>query len=452
MVGNTVFFWVLPVMYVVFAGVFTAVTRYEPTLRSARWGATAFAIGVVAILFDTQRSLFPWWFFSIAVLLHWAALICILNAFLSRHDRYVPKIPAWVLFAFGSAINFWFTFADPQVTVRVPNANFVALGILLLGLPGIFASRRRLLDNLTAGIIAALVGIYAVRAAIYFALDQSAEYAHDPEWSQYMLIFYFSSAVSALAVAIQLILTITVDLVERQNRATSIDPLTGVANRRGLEQAIKAHDNNSKPIGSVIMIDLDHFKRVNDRHGHEVGDVVLAQTAQTILRHSENLGETVRLGGEEFAVLIYKTHSEAAEHLAYLLRTAIAGTSIAGADEPITVTASLGLAQVAHDETIRTAMRRADTALYAAKRAGVNGSKSRHPTCRRRHYPSRRDRQVRARPSAHQPGRAVPMGRNRHLLSGQNDRKRRFCGRSVCSGQDGCGWRAGSGRPAPRCS
>ncbi len=370
MVGNTVFFWVLPFMYVVFAAVFTTVTRYEPTLRSARWGATAFAIAVVAILFDTQRTLFPWWFFSVAVLLHWAGLICILNAFLSRHDRYVPKRAVAVLFAVGTAINFWFTFADPQVTARVPNANFVALGILLLGLPGIFASRGRLLDNVTATIIAALCGIYAVRAAVYYALDQSAEYASNPEWSQYMLMFYFSSAVSALAIAIQLILTITVDLVERQNRATTIDPLTGVANRRGLERVIERHDNGSRRIGSVIMIDLDHFKRVNDRHGHDVGDAVLAQTAHTILRHSDNLGETVRLGGEEFAVLVYETHTDATEHLAYLLRTAISGLSIAGTDEPFSVTVSLGLAQVEHGETIRTAMRRADTALYAAKKAG----------------------------------------------------------------------------------
>jgi diguanylate cyclase (GGDEF)-like protein len=370
MVGNTVFFWVLPFMYLVFTVVFTVVTRLEPSLRSARWGAMAFALGIVAIVFDTQRAYFPWWFFSAAILLHWAGLYCILNAFLSRHNRHVPVRPAAILFIIGSAINIWFTFVDPQVTARVPNANFVALGMLTLGLPGLFASRGRTMDNVTAIIMSALWLTYALRAVAYYGLDQSAEYATNPAWSQYMLMFYFSSAISALAVAVLLILTITVDLVERQHKANIVDPLTGVANRRGLEGVIEAHDNGTRRIGAIIMIDLDHFKRVNDQHGHDVGDVVLVRAAQTVSQHIENVGEIVRLGGEEFAVLVYDSHRQATQHLAYLLRTAIAGLNVPAPSETISVTASLGIALVEKDEKIRAAMRRADTALYAAKKGG----------------------------------------------------------------------------------
>lgn len=160
-----------------------------------------------------------------------------------------------------------------------------------------------------------------------------------------------------------------------------VDPLTGLWNRRYLkDQAAKemARACRSGTSLSLIVIDLDHFKRINDTHGHDVGDLLLqsfADTARTQLREGDTL---CRMGGEEFVVLLPGTTPEQAMQAAERLRQAISATPAeVGADAVATgrlaYTASLGVARVAPDEaSLEPAIKRADEGLYAAKNAGRN--------------------------------------------------------------------------------
>jgi diguanylate cyclase (GGDEF)-like protein len=152
------------------------------------------------------------------------------------------------------------------------------------------------------------------------------------------------------------------------------DPLTGLANRHRFFDAAAAEIKRSRRRGSppaVLMLDLDHFKGINDSLGHEAGDAALRRVAmlcRTLLR-SQDLA--CRLGGEEFAVLLPETGAEGALALAERMRRAVEGLRLDQDGAQLTV--SVGVAVVAGEEpSVNPALARADRALYAAKRAGRN--------------------------------------------------------------------------------
>lgn len=150
-------------------------------------------------------------------------------------------------------------------------------------------------------------------------------------------------------------------------RASTLDPLTGIANRRGLAQRF-GDGGVGRPTG-IAVIDCDHFKRVNDNFGHAVGDEVLVAVADSLKGDGLFIG---RLGGEEFVALIY---AENWEEVAEDARLRIGmGVRLRAPQIAFRVTASAGLAQVRADDTLETAIKRADRALYAAKDAGRDQS------------------------------------------------------------------------------
>jgi diguanylate cyclase (GGDEF)-like protein/PAS domain S-box-containing protein len=157
------------------------------------------------------------------------------------------------------------------------------------------------------------------------------------------------------------------------------DPLTGVSNRRGLDQFIDEITHTDLLAGlsvSVLMLDLDNFKQINDTWGHVVGDCVL-KTLTSIWKDSIRSSDLlVRLGGEEFAVILLRTSLEGAKNVADLLLTRTRDTQIKveGKDEALYVTVSIGVAHnaKASDVNIESLLKEADAALYAAKREGKN--------------------------------------------------------------------------------
>lgn len=158
-----------------------------------------------------------------------------------------------------------------------------------------------------------------------------------------------------------------------QSRA-STDALTGLANRRALDDALTRMVAQSLRSGSplaAIGIDLDHFKAVNDELGHETGDEVLEAIAAALRDNTRTSDFVGRWGGEEFCVLAPDTPAEGASNLAESLRAAVARVSVAGVQR--TLTASFGVAVCPeHATSAELLLRQADRALYAAKHAGRN--------------------------------------------------------------------------------
>ncbi len=157
--------------------------------------------------------------------------------------------------------------------------------------------------------------------------------------------------------------------------AALTDGLTGTQNRRYFDDALREYilefRRIDKPVGLMIL-DLDHFKQVNDNHGHDVGDDVLRSVSRCLLDLTRYHDVVARLGGEEFAIVAPNMNLEGLEKLAERIREAIAALSIPIARGRLKVTTSVGLAIWDGKETAEELYRRADRQLYEAKRQGRN--------------------------------------------------------------------------------
>ncbi len=169
-------------------------------------------------------------------------------------------------------------------------------------------------------------------------------------------------------------------LYDHAIRAALHDPLTGACNRGSFHQAIRRDielaRRKQRPL-SLIVIDLDHFKRINDRFGHSMGDRVLQHTSRVLERTIRASDMLFRYGGEEFVVLLSDTDLDGARLLAERLRAAIAGIdTIDGVEVP--VSASLGIAELRDEDDEGSLFDRADAALYLAKKRGRNRAEMAH--------------------------------------------------------------------------
>ena len=152
----------------------------------------------------------------------------------------------------------------------------------------------------------------------------------------------------------------------------SIDPLTSSGNRRALDlklEKILADQNRESSKVSLLLLDLDHFKKINDNYGHANGDIVLVELVELIQKSSRALDALYRYGGEEFIILPLKVDLVEATKIAEKLRSLIAKTTFA---DDISVTVSIGVAQYRAAESAEAWISRADAALYLAKDSGRN--------------------------------------------------------------------------------
>ena len=166
------------------------------------------------------------------------------------------------------------------------------------------------------------------------------------------------------------------DRLEESVELAAMDALTGLHNRRYMEVHLKALTDAARADGrplSVVVIDVDNFKSVNDTHGHDAGDNVLREFARRIKRNTRGIDLACRLGGEEFIIIMPDTGMERARQVGERVRECIAGEPFqADPGIQVAVTASVGVATLGEQDTFAGVFKRADRALYAAKRGGRN--------------------------------------------------------------------------------
>ena len=184
------------------------------------------------------------------------------------------------------------------------------------------------------------------------------------------------AALSLIALLFVILFSFAVSLKKRNrklHRLAMTDELTQIANRRRImmqaeQERVKALDTGQSLC--FLILDLDHFKQVNDKYGHDVGDIVLQQMCMTVasmLRAQDHFGRT---GGEEFLIVLPDTDADAAFAIAERLRQAIADIQFPETPKKMRITCSIGISQYRPDEPLNISLGRADDALYQAKAAG----------------------------------------------------------------------------------
>ncbi len=162
--------------------------------------------------------------------------------------------------------------------------------------------------------------------------------------------------------------------LQQQSDQARTDALTGLLNRRGFdeeaERCLKEQCENGEP-ASFLMLDIDHFKKFNDQHGHDIGDEVLRETARVASLAVRPVDFVARFGGEELVVIMPTADLEEANRVAECVRIAIAENRVKTPDASLEVQVSIGVAE-GLQETPDSLLKRADTALYAAKNNGRN--------------------------------------------------------------------------------
>lgn len=350
-------------------------TQLAPALQpSLRWwiaGTITYAGGYV-MLFLRESNASPW--LGIAANMLAAASFCAdavaLRAFNETPQRRLRLV---VILALVGLVSWWFTFVRPDESLRVGWSS--AFFAVLLGTCARAFYRRgkevTVVKHVTGAMFVFCTVLLSVRAATY--LFGFADYQTANDASMQMLVFGLGVLTPVIG-TVGFLLMCTDRGQQELAAAARLDYLTGICNRRAIEdlgtRAMAAARRHGMPM-SLMIIDVDHFKRINDDFGHAAGDLALIEAVSRIrdsLRAEDLIG---RLGGEEFVAVMPNTDGPAALAAADRTRMAFAGAVMSlGRGEPL-VTVSVGVAVLAAEDTqFSDLLLRADHAMYAAKAAG----------------------------------------------------------------------------------
>lgn len=291
----------------------------------------------------------------------------------------VPPAAIWapVVLTVGAAI----------VWLHHDQIRNVVIGVLLAGLAALLAwqawgpslrghrAAGRLL--MVAGSVA-LAGILLVRLAVMATHGDWSGPLHVPAQAQAPT--YLVVLTTLLLNTVGFLLMQMEHAVDEQHELATHDPLTGAANRRELMESIERSLSLARRSGqpmALLMIDIDFFKRVNDAHGHQIGDTVLREVARRVQARLRRHDLLARFGGEEFVVLLPGTDAAGARQLAESVRRSVADTPVAAGAHAIPLTISIGVhgrpgGQPPTPATADQMIAACDRAVYRAKDAGRN--------------------------------------------------------------------------------
>lgn len=295
------------------------------------------------------------------------------RALLARSDNYFPVILFSLIFiGVLTGIAYYF-YVDRNLLARIYILNF--------GIGTIFVITVFRLSGLRRGSYAeAMLFWVFVAFSIQFFIrtvltaERLQNTGHGYGYSIFWSALQLSLAVFGVALALAILAVVVSDKLLTIERDRSTDHLTGLLNRRGLEErATRLPRVLTNAPGAVLIADIDHFKRVNDQFGHAAGDAVIRRVGDLIRERTEGVkGIAGRFGGEEFVMLLPATDQQNARRIAEEVRSGIAKAIVTAGRFEIAVTVSIGVHFYSHMTELEEPIRRADEALYYAKRGGRN--------------------------------------------------------------------------------
>jgi len=340
--------------------------------KVARFFALAYVFGLIYIASEFVLPLqdVPQFGYTIGFASFLGAVTSVTLGIARRYGHRLPWTAVWVTVVISVAAN-WFAYLLPHDTV-LRNLIYQAPYALMQAIAAwfILASRRRqpvdigltalfilsTLQFLTKPFAAVLLGGSGDSTSTYLA-------------TTYALYSQSLGAMLQVATGLLMLTLLVRDMLVEATARSETDPLSGVLNRRGFDDRATPGMQNALP-ASLVLADLDSFKLINDAYGHPVGDQVIVAFAQLLRDNAPPRAVIGRLGGEEFAVFLPESNAATARLLAESLRINFSGMSIPGLPVFARCTASFGVAERIESESLSDLRRRADAALYTAKRSG----------------------------------------------------------------------------------
>jgi len=313
------------------------------------------------------------------------ANLCVLGAMIALQwgvRLFVRRAPAWrwhaatVLVALAVT---WYGLEPAHGAVRIATISALLAALSFLTAWDMQLAARWKLDwrwRLLLSVPIVLVGLVFGARSLKALLDPGIAVTYMTANSALNAGSAVVYLVVALAFQLTLVALVVSQFVTELTEASRFDALTGTLNRRAIDEVLDAEVLRSrrlKEVFSVLMIDVDHFKDINDRHGHAAGDRGLQHLGTVFTTQMREIDCVGRYGGEEFVVLLPGTSMAEARRLADRLRERVEALPLRWQERPIGLTISVGLAQWQGDaDDVAGLMARADAALYRAKQGGRN--------------------------------------------------------------------------------
>jgi diguanylate cyclase (GGDEF)-like protein len=359
------------------AGARVLLWRLHPAIPGLGAWALASVMGAVALGLIAARGAIPEIFsLTLAQVLITVAFIVAWSGFRAFLDLPELSIHWRLLLLLGPVLLIALAQAEHSLPLRsISNA------LVISGFSGLIAfdlfrgnARQKMSMRITSGLYLLNALFFLVRAVAVESDSATISQMQSSGFAVFSLMWWLCFV---MATTLCMVLMTSEILQENLDRQASLDPLTGAMNRRAFSHLSVRELARARRGGlplTVVMMDLDHFKRINDRLGHATGDIVLrlfVSVAQRVLRTEDIF---CRWGGEEFVTLLPATALPQALLVAERLRQSFAeeAADLAPEAAEIGFTVSLGLAQLRGDEEIEDLLRRADHALYRAKDLGRN--------------------------------------------------------------------------------
>lgn len=359
----------------IFATAFGVVAAYARSAVGARWLALAYGLGmlnpVLEMILPMQVDARPVGLAIFATFL-FALALCVIG--LSRHFRLDPP---WKTLAITIAasllVNLLIIDMPRDSMLRAMLYQLPYLVVQMIGAAMLLRVAKRKPLDVALLVLLTVSGLQFVSKPLLAAAIGSGGSAQGYLSSTYAAISQTAGAVLLIANGLLMLLIIVRDAMAEMTARSETDKLSALLNRRGFEdhaEKLLATVQRAGVPAAVIVADLDHFKSINDTYGHEAGDRVIAAFAQVLLAIADKRAVLGRLGGEEFAVFLPGSNVSTARLYAEGVRAGFSGISVAGIGSGNRLSASFGVAQFAAGDSLSDLLRRADAALYEAKKSG----------------------------------------------------------------------------------
>lgn len=359
----------------VFATAFGVIAAYARSAIGARWLAAAYGLGILnaALEFALPFQADPR---AVGVGIFTAFLLAISLSVvgLSRHYRLDPP---WrtlgVLIVVSVAVNTVIIDMPRTSMLRATLYQLPYFAVQMVGVVMILRARQRQALDRAMLVLYFVAGLHFLAKPVIASIIGSGASPQAYLTSTYAAISQSLGAMLLIANGLLMLLIIVRDVMAEMTTHSETDKLSGLLNRRGFEdranKALATTVRAGVP-GAVIVADLDHFKAINDTHGHEAGDRVIAACAEVLAATSDARAVIGRMGGEEFAAMLPGANLSSARLYAESVRGTLSSISIASLGPGRRVSASFGVAQLQPDDSLSDLLRRADAALYEAKKGG----------------------------------------------------------------------------------